>query len=82
MHEKTTFLVSHRLSTILRAHQVLVLENGSIAERGTHDELLAKDAVYARLYRHQVRGLLAQSDDGEARDDGPLRLGGDVGGPR
>jgi hypothetical protein len=32
-------------------------------------ELLAKDAVYARLYRHQVRGLLAQSDDGNGRDD-------------
>jgi len=54
MKDRTTVLVSHRISTIKNAHQIIVLENGSIAERGTHNSLLDLDGIYAALYRKQL----------------------------
>jgi ABC-type multidrug transport system fused ATPase/permease subunit len=52
---RTSFVIAHRLSTIRNADQVLVLENGRIVERGTHDELLDAGGVYADLYNSQFR---------------------------
>ena len=52
---RTTFVIAHRLSTVRRADLILVLEDGEIVERGTHDELLARDGFYRRIYDLQLR---------------------------
>jgi ABC-type multidrug transport system fused ATPase/permease subunit len=51
---RTTFVVAHRLSTVRRADKILVLYDGRIVERGTHDELLVSGGAYSRLYRAQL----------------------------
>jgi ATP-binding cassette subfamily B protein len=52
---RTSIVIAHRLSTILKADQILVIEAGAIAERGTHTDLLARGRLYADLYRRQFR---------------------------
>lgn len=53
---RTTIAVAHRLSTVAGADLILVLENGAVTERGTHDELIAKGGLYAELWRRQSGG--------------------------
>ncbi|GAA4272659.1 ABC transporter ATP-binding protein [Aquimarina gracilis] len=55
MKGRTTFVIAHRLSTIKKADQILVIESGNIAERGTHDELIAAEGRYFDLYTYQAR---------------------------
>jgi ATP-binding cassette subfamily B protein len=50
---KTSFIVAHRLSTIVHADTILVMEAGHVVEQGTHAELLSKNGAYARLYNSQ-----------------------------
>lgn len=55
MKGRTTFVIAHRLSTIRQASQILVIEEGNIVERGTHDELIEREGRYHRLYTYQAR---------------------------
>jgi ATP-binding cassette subfamily B protein len=52
-HERTSFVIAHRLSTIRGADVILVMENGTIVEQGSHSGLLASDGPYSRLYNSQ-----------------------------
>lgn len=52
---RTSFVIAHRLSTIKNADKILVLEHGALVETGTHDELIAKNGLYAHLYQIQYR---------------------------
>ncbi|MER8014001.1 ABC transporter ATP-binding protein [Streptomyces griseoluteus] len=56
LHDRTAVVIAHRLSTVRAADQILVVEAGRIAERGTHDQLLAAGGRYAELYRTQFAG--------------------------
>jgi subfamily B ATP-binding cassette protein MsbA len=57
MENRTTFVIAHHLSTIRRADRVVVFREGRIVEVGTHDDLLRRSGLYARLYSMQIRGL-------------------------
>jgi ATP-binding cassette subfamily B protein len=63
MAERTTFVIAHRLSTIKRANRILVIEDGKIAEMGSHAELLRAQGHYYRLYTQQFRKEMEQEYD-------------------
>ena len=58
MEGRTSIVIAHRLTTILKADSILVVKDGVIAEQGTHDELLAKNGVYRELYETQFRKVI------------------------
>lgn len=67
---RTTFAIAHRLSTILAADLILVMEAGRIVERGTHDELLERNGLYARLYQAQFKDEQMPDTDGSGAING------------
>ncbi len=68
--DRTSFVIAHRLSTIRDADLILVMEDGSIVEKGTHDELLAANGAYHRLYSAQFRGAVV-----DVSEETPLPVG-------
>ncbi len=57
LSKRTSIVIAHRLSTIRNANRIYVLENGSITEKGNHDQLIAQDGLYKSLYEKQFQGL-------------------------
>jgi ATP-binding cassette, subfamily B, bacterial len=72
--DRTTFIIAHRLITVVNADRIVVLRAGRIAEMGTHAELLSRDGYYASLVRRQSHGLIAN----DAVESHPLRRATDV----
>ena len=65
-HQRTTLIIAHRLSTIIDADEILVMNEGRIAERGTHAELLDQKGLYAAMWARQSQGFV----DGEGEESG------------
>lgn len=69
---KTTIIVSHRVSTLRHSDRILVLEEGEVAELGTHQELVALNGIYAELERLQTQGYIDNNDHREAMELDPV----------
>jgi ATP-binding cassette subfamily B protein len=54
MKGRTSFVIAQRISTVLNADQILVLDKGTIAARGTHEELMEESEIYAQIYQSQL----------------------------
>ena len=67
MQGKTTLVIAHRLSTLLQMDRILVFDNGSIVEDGSHEELLAQDGLYKKLWEAQIGGFLLDANEDVAR---------------
>jgi ATP-binding cassette subfamily B protein len=89
MKERTSIVVAHRISTVKDADEILVLDDGRIAERGSHRELLERNGIYAQMYRRQLieeeLDVDTEKDEHDRRvkaalDPGPVRFRPRVGG--
>ncbi|OXH83005.1 hypothetical protein CA830_35790, partial [Burkholderia multivorans] len=63
---RTTLVIAHRLSTVVHAQQILVMDHGRIVERGTHDELVRADGLYAQMWALQQQRAAAGDEAAEA----------------
>jgi ABC-type multidrug transport system ATPase subunit len=63
MEGKTVLAIAHRLSTIAAMDRLIVMDYGRIVEEGTHQQLLARGGIYARLWAHQSGGFLGEEEE-------------------
>jgi ATP-binding cassette subfamily B protein len=73
MADRTALVVAHRLSTVVRMDQLVVLDHGRIVEQGSHQELLRRQGTYARLWHHQSGGFLNEDTDAPHETSTPSR---------
>ena len=76
MEGRTTFIIAHRLSTVHRADEIIVLDKGEVVERGTHQELLALNGKYREIYELQLRPQEEVLRDMDLDDDGKAIVSG------
>jgi ATP-binding cassette subfamily B protein len=55
MQGRTTFIIAHRIQSVMNADLILVLDRGRIVQRGTHDQLVKQEGIYRQIYDRQVR---------------------------
>lgn len=63
LQKHTVLIIAHRLSTVEKAHSIIVLDKGRVVQRGTHKQLLAQGGLYAKLVQRQILGLETGTDD-------------------
>ena len=72
MGNTTTILISHRITTLMQADRILVLDNGRVADIGTHEELISRKGIYQDIYQIQMnnadRELLQQVNAGDSTE--------------
>jgi ATP-binding cassette subfamily B protein len=73
MRERTSIIVAHRISTVKDADEILVLDEGTIAERGTHRDLLGRNGLYAAMYRRQLLEEELEVDEEQSEHDKRVR---------
>jgi len=78
MRDRTSIIVAHRISTVKDADEIIVLDEGRIAERGSHRALLEHDGLYAKMYRRQLLESELQVDEEQQEHEKRIRRGGDV----
>ena len=78
MRERTSIVVAHRISTVKDADEILVLDEGRIAERGSHRALLERDGLYAKMYRRQLLEAELQVDEEQQEHEKRVRQTGEA----
>jgi ATP-binding cassette subfamily B protein len=77
MRERTSIIVAHRISTVKDADEILVLDEGTIAERGTHRDLLERGGRYAAMYRRQLLEEELEVDEEQSEHEKRVRASSD-----
>jgi ATP-binding cassette subfamily B protein len=75
MRERTSIVVAHRISTVKDADEILFLDEGVVAERGTHRELLERNGLYAAMYRRQLLEEELEVDEEQSEHEKRVRTG-------